>query len=722
MGKKYSEIVQASYWDSISSVVGDVGAYSKACILVWLMLGIFVVNSNSVHGSMGTTAHLQATIYQENYTTKPGDTLWLAVDIHITPEWHIYWQNPGDSGSAGEIEWALPPGIKVGDIQWPTPSRIAMPPLMNYGYEQRVTWLLPFLIGEKAELGELEISGTFFWLVCKEECIPESTEIYFTIYTDQETIAQDSYQAFFSNARTNLPKALLWKATAKADEKAFTLNIQLPAEDPLQLKDLYFYPDTFGVALHAAEQIWVKRGDTVQLTIPRDTNHPIGEKLTGILSLAKKQGESLGFKIDHAIEKPKQVTAGLGSQNGVSSSALNAGVALLMAFVGGIILNFMPCVFPVLSIKLLSLVKHGGQSRSDLLKHGFIYTAGVTSTFLAVGVLLLLLRAGGAEIGWGFQLQSPLVVITLVYLFLLLGLIFAGVISLNLLVSISEGERSDSSFIGAFSGGVLAVIVASPCTVPFMGAAIGYAVTQNTGFALPIFAVLGLGMAVPYLLLCYFPGWLNKLPSPGQWMVNLQRFMAFPMFATALWLLWVLAQQVSMDLVFHVLLGLLSLTLVLWLWQLNKASGVKNALGISACVTVITGLAFWHNNSAQLEAAANQEESWQSYNAQTLQSLLDDQKAVFVNFTAAWCITCQVNEKLVLSKPEIQQLFQENNVTYIKGDWTQQDAAITQMLTKYGRSGVPLYLYFSAEDQAQPIVLPEILTEEIVKEVVLASS
>lgn len=689
------------------------------CFLLILLLLLIVV-PNPLYASMGTTAHLQTAIYQENYTTKPGDTLWLAVDIHITPEWHIYWQNPGDSGSAGGIDWTLPVGIKAGEIQWPTPKKIAMPPLMNYGYEERSTWLIPLHIAENAEMGELNIAATFFWLVCKEACIPESTEINFSIYTDQETIAQDSYQAFFTNARANLPRPLPWNAQVQGDPANYTLAIQLPEEMSNHLNSVYFYPVESGIAKHAAEQSWSKEGEKLLVSVPRDSNFPLRKQLQGVVTLDNEQGESVGFFVDLAVIDAAGVAGGSGEeQSSLLVANLSPLTAILLAFLGGLILNVMPCVFPVLSIKLLSLLRSGHHSRQEFLRHGFAYSAGVLATFLLVGGSLLMLRAGGAEIGWGFQLQSPIVVIALIYLFTLLGLVFAGLVSLNLIVSVSQDNNPNSSALTAFSGGVLAVVVASPCTVPFMGAALGYAFIQDTRFALPIFAALGAGMSLPYLMLCYFPALLKKLPKPGQWMVKFQQLMAFPMFATALWLLSVLGKQVALDLVFDVLLGLLLLTLALWVRNALSFTTGYRYIGLGVVVLAAAGLFSWHNQVVGLGEGEHRDRNWQAYSAKKLQALLDRQTPVFVNFTAEWCITCKVNEKLVLSQPSIKEFFKNKGITYLKGDWTQQDAEITRVLTEHGRSGVPLYLYFAAGSELPAVVLPELLTQDLVINTIL---
>ena len=393
-----------------------------------------------------------------------------------------------------------------------------------------------------------------------------------------------------------------------------------------------------------------------------------------------------------------------------SQSGFSLGLILIFALVGGLILNLMPCVFPILSIKVLSFTQQH-QSSSARGRHGLAYTLGVVLSFVAVAGLMLSLRAGGESIGWGFQLQSPGFVIFLVYLFAFLGLSLSGYMQIFTgLMSVGQSTNTNDGLASSFMTGVLATTVASPCTAPFMGPALGFAISQNTGVALLIFAFLGLGMALPFVALTLIPSLASKLPKPGQWMESLKQFLAFPMYLTALWLLWVAGRQTSVDVVIAVVTGLVLMVLAIWLWQLASkvnSSGAARISKLLAALALITAVVITIQKLNERE----QLQPWQEYSAERLDALRSQGAAVFVNLSADWCITCLVNERVAMGESFYASL-KSNNVTYLKGDWTFKDPEITQLLNQHNRNGVPLYLLFSS-DSKEAEILPQILTESL---------
>jgi thiol:disulfide interchange protein DsbD len=391
-----------------------------------------------------------------------------------------------------------------------------------------------------------------------------------------------------------------------------------------------------------------------------------------------------------------------------SQPSFSLGLILIFALVGGLILNLMPCVFPILSIKVLSFTQQH-QTSSARKKHGLAYTLGVVLSFVAIAGLMLSLRAGGEAIGWGFQLQSPGFVIFLVYLFTFLGLSLSGYMQIFTgLMSVGQNTNTSSGLASSFMTGVLATTVASPCTAPFMGPALGFAISQNSVVALLIFAFLGLGMALPFVALTLIPSLASKLPKPGQWMENLKQFLAFPMYLTALWLLWVAGRQTGVDVVIAVVTGLVLMVLAIWLWQLATKVHSSGAILISKLLAVLVLIAAVTVTEKQLNQR-EQVQPWQDYSPQRLENLRSKGNAVFVNLSADWCITCLVNERVAMGDKFYASL-KSNNVTYLKGDWTFKDPQITKLLNQYNRNGVPLYLLFSSNSQAAQ-VLPQILTE-----------
>ena len=398
-------------------------------------------------------------------------------------------------------------------------------------------------------------------------------------------------------------------------------------------------------------------------------------------------------------------TAPQASSNVSDSASLSLALVLLFALAGGMILNLMPCVFPILSIKVLSFTMNHKTDRSRHI-HGLVYTAGVVSSFVLIAIAMLSLRAAGESIGWGFQLQSPLFVIFLIYLFFVMGLGLSGYLEIgSSLMSVGQNSQGEEGLRSSFMTGVLATTVASPCTAPFMGPALGFAVSQSATIAVLVFAFLGLGMALPFILLAWIPGLTKRLPKPGHWMDVFKQFLAFPIYLTAVWLLWVAGRQTSIDVAAAVVIGLVLLVMGLWVWKLNS----KPTTRVLAAATLAAALAVPVLAISETEV----EPDFLAYSPELLADLRADSQPVFINLTADWCITCLVNERIALSSEKVKQLMRDNGINYLKGDWTNSDPQITELLERFNRSGVPLYLLYP-RGQGEAEILPQILTESMV--------
>ncbi len=573
------------------------------------------------------TEHVEAELVAERTAAEPGTTLSVALRLKIVPHWHTYWRNPGDSGQPTSLEWKLPAGWTAGAIQWPAPRRLPAGPLMNFGYEKEVLHLVDIAVPPNAA-GVATIAARATWLVCNpEHCIPEVGDVALEL-----TLGKGGPSAAapaIARTRDALPVVGYGlRFAAIRDEAGVALEIIPPPSGAT------YFPFEQGKIHNAGAQAW----DGKNLRIPKALQ-PVGA-FNRVHGLLVAEGQPRAIEIDVPV---------VSAAGSLSSLAL----AALFAFAGGLILNLMPCVLPVLSIKILGFAGHAGGDRASLRAHGMLYALGVVASFLFLAALLELLKAVGSEIGWGFQLQSPVFVALLFALFLALALNLSGFVEFSF--AVSSDLTSKNSHIDAFLTGVLAVVVASPCTAPFMGAALGYALTGAPGEALLVFAILGAGMALPYLVLAWNPGWLRWLPQPGAWMIRLKQVLALPLYATVLWLGWVLALQ-----------------------------------------------------SGLLSSASD----WEKFSAEKIQQYEKQGKSVFVDYTAAWCVTCQVNKQLVLTQPDVERALRASGMVLLRADWTRRDEEISRSLATLGRKGVPVYAIY--RPGVEPELLPEILTRDTV--------
>jgi thiol:disulfide interchange protein/DsbC/DsbD-like thiol-disulfide interchange protein len=658
------------------------------------------------------TGNLEARLMSVPTQIAPGETFTLLLEHQIRPDWHTYWVNPGDSGAPIKLTWREPAGFTFSDVGWPYPERIPYGPLMNYGYHDRVVYPIEVTAPELISGDTVTFDMKGEWLVCADVCIPERGELQLTVSVGNELILDPEMVAEEAAARQRIPQYVSIPATVDATADDIKLAISMPNLEADRVRSVFYFPFLEALIDNPVEQRFSISEKGIEISLKPGYDYVAGASFDGIVVIEEEVGETRTTAFE--IRPDAGVLVGSGSEAGLSLVT-----ALFFAFVGGLILNLMPCVFPVLSIKILSLM---GET-SDLKSHGWLYVAGVVLSFVSIAMLLIALRAGGAEIGWGFQLQSPWVVGLLVYLFLLVGLNLSGYFEVGTsLMSLGGGSAlTHSGKSGSFFTGVLATLVAAPCTAPFMASAIGYALTQSNVAALLIFTSLGLGMAAPYLALCYSPGLIKKLPKPGAWMERLKEILAFPLYASAVWLLWVLSLQTGATGVLLVGAGAVLLTFAIWLLKhLPRTSLLRLVQQASALVLVLGVIVSpfqLQTVSAQVAVSEDGSESvgernYESYSTEKLAAYRSE-GAVFVNFTAAWCVTCKVNEAVALSTPEVEAVFAENGIRYLKGDWTNEDPEITRKLAEHGRSGVPLYLYYEV-GAGKPVVLPQLLTKDIV--------
>ncbi|MDH5737785.1 MAG: protein-disulfide reductase DsbD family protein, partial [Gammaproteobacteria bacterium] len=665
--------------------------------LLLVLLGISSL-SLSLLANPVKPGKVEVALISEMTSIKPGATQRLALVQRIDPGWHTYWINPGDSGASTTLSWMLPEGVTVGDVQWPAPEAIPYGPLMNYGYHNEVVFPVDIKTpaswsGEADSRGKVELRLMASWLVCEDICIPEDAELVLSLPVSDAPLTIDAVnKPLFDAASQYIPQLLATDATIHVDKDELILNIPLSHLQSSRIRDVRYFPLNVDLIDNTADQVVAvgEAGMTLKMAKAPVFDESVDD-YSGVLVLREHSGEDLQvqFLIEPIQQDQVAVTAGI-----------SLWLAFLYAFLGGLILNLMPCVFPVLSIKVLSLVQHQDLSRATIRMNGLVYLAGVVLSFLLVAGALMALRSGGAAIGWGFQLQSPVVVSLLASLFFVIGLNLSGVFEWGTRLmsmggsAVSGDSAGGNHYRNAFLTGVLAVIVASPCTAPFMGAALGYALLQPGPASMVIFLGLGLGMGLPFVALCYFPRMLKRLPKPGAWMAGFKEFLAFPMYGSAVWLIWVLSQQAGSHGVLVVLTGLVLIAQGIWLLNLKVVTRwrkmVARGLGF-VCILASLIMTWSLSGDPVISAAASGDHAgqalqadktgpaWQAYSP----ALLEELRAsgpVFVNFTAAWCITCKVNEVVSLNTEATKKAFADAGIAYLKGDWTNEDPQITRVL------------------------------------------
>ena len=637
----------------------------------------------SVYGFANTvnTGHAEVSIIKNSATIVNKDELFIGIRMDMQKHWHTYWKNPGDSGGPLKVKWQVPDEYKIHEVQWPAPELIPYPPLMTYGYENFV--IFPFKIDISNSQSLDYINANIDFLICEDICVPE------------QAIINTSFKDLIIDNRIDdwvlkVPNVTLPVISSQKDnilELRFSYNEKI--------EDIYFYIEEKDIVLYSKEQKLIKEENNWLLQVFLEDDPDFNKVINGVISINNDS-----YIINSEV-----------SYNNGTVNSLSVFQALLFAFIGGLILNLMPCVFPIISLKVLSFVSMGGESKEIIRKHSLSFCLGVVLSFIAIALVLLFLKQSGVLVGWGFQLQSPVIVGILSILMFLIGLILLTDINIGAsLTRLGKVGSNDTSYSGSFLTGILAVIVASPCTAPFMGAAIGYALIQPSAITLPIFLSLGLGFAAPYLVLSIKPELISSMPRPGKWMETLKEFFAFPMFATSLWLLWVFSMQTNTEALITLLISLLLVSLLVWSYsKLNKPYIKIFIVLIGIFMLSYQLIQISNTKIAELQS----ENTLKSWNENTESLYQSKNQAYLINFTAAWCITCQANDKIALSRPAVKNYLKENNIEYIVADWTNRNEEILNVLNKYGRSGVPLYVYWKP-GMTESKLLPAILTEQIV--------
>jgi thiol:disulfide interchange protein/DsbC/DsbD-like thiol-disulfide interchange protein len=704
----------------------------------WL-LGLLLASPAAfpLSGTVVATDNVKAHLVSEVGAIAPGQSFWVALEFNIRDGWHTYWRNPGDSGQATKLVWQLPPGFTAGDIVWTTPHRFEIPPLVNYGYAKHAVHLVNITAPKDLRPGTpVVLAAKASWLVCSDVCIPEDAQLQVTLPVNtQPGVVDQADAALFTAARGELPSAQLAATTARVQNGQLVIALGKEWGTTLpQIKSLAFFPYDDGGIEYAAPQTLTRNKDGVELAMKLGYQPPQAGIVGGVLLATELSGND-------TVTVPMEIAATFSGADGSQSKAgprfapatgaaektsASLPVLLLFAILGGLILNLMPCVFPVLSIKAIGLVEQAKKHPAAVRAKGMVFAAGVISSMLCLAAVLLALRAGGEQIGWGFQLQSPLFVTLLVYLLLAVGLNLSGVFEVGGgLAGVGDGLTQGDSYRASFFTGVLTTLVATPCTAPFMAFAVGAALTQPPIIALCIFAALGLGLALPYLLLSFAPWMRRALPKPGAWMDTLKQVFAFPIYASAAWLLWVLAQQTSSIGLGAALAGAILIAFAAWAYQKSKSTSSRGRVAALATAVLAVLLALvLPVRFADVAAAASSvsaggppaADAWQPYDAAEVAKLNAAGRPLLVNFTASWCLTCLVNERNAFADSAVQEVFRNKGVTLMKGDWTNRDPAITQALAAFGRAGVPLYVvYNSKPGSSEPVILPQLLTASVVQ-------
>lgn len=706
----------------------------------WLLFTLGLLGYGQLHGEPVEAEYTTVELIVEDTAIVPGEGFDVAIRFKMEPHWHIYWKNPGASGLPLEITWDLPEGIEAGEIEWPAPERIPLEGLVNYGYKGTVTFIVPMTASEALEVGEsLTLKADLFWLICKEVCLPGDARVDRTLpVANRSEIGPEG--AAFAAARAAQPQAPDdWTVAAAMDDGAILLEI-VGSSVP---EDLYFYAASTGVIDPNARQVvQTPAPDTVQLRLMPDPvflDDP-SETLEGVLqspnaswtlSVALRSGDgSEAGTAAMSREGSDESTAEVAPPAGFEQTLLQLGLPgfLVLAFLGGLILNIMPCVLPVLSLKVFSLLKHAGQTRQDALKHGLAYTCGVVLSFLLLAGALFALRAFGERVGWGFQLQSPGFVVVLTAVFFIFGLNLMGVFELGgRLVGADAGVAKRNDVIGSFGMGVLAAVVGAPCMGPLVAGVSGLAVQSSTVTGLLIFGMMGLGLASPFLLLSIFPKLVAFLPKPGLWMESFKQGMGFLLMAAVVFLALVAGRQGGVDAVIVLLLLALVCGLAAWIFgRWGAASRSVRSQWISKLLALIltVGALIWavgatqsaYANYGTSNVAGDANGQWTAWSEENVQANLAEGRPVFVDFTATWCLICQVNKKVALRTEATAELFDEYGIVALTADWTRYDPEITDALEAFDRSGVPLYLLYAPDGEVT--VLPQSLTQSAIREAV----
>lgn len=675
--------------------------------------------------ALAATPHVKASLVAADTSVRPGQPITIALRLVHDPHWHTYWQNPG-TGLATAIQWKLPPGWQAGPIQWPAPQvlRDRTKNVVGNGYEGDL--LLPVTITAPADAApgsRAALNAEVEWLECEDVCIPGSAKLALTLAVAAEPPQPTPEWGEKIRATVaGLPRAdPAWKATATRSGKAVTLTVTPTGAGGHAPSNVHFFSEDGLIGYDLPQTVKPDgRGGFVlalQVAPEGDAN---AQKLVGVVTsdngwLPGGKLRGLLVSTELAPGRPGAASAGNSGAKAQNAEPFSGGM-LFLAFIGGLILNLMPCVFPVLGIKILGFVNQAGHDRGKIVAHGIVFSLGVLLSFWSLAAVLAVLRAGGDELGWGFQLQSPVFVYVLAVLLLAFGMNMSGVFEFGLgATAVGSNLQSKSGYAGSFFTGVLATVVATPCSAPFLAPALGAALAVSTLESFALFTAIALGLSMPYLLLSIFPQAVKLLPRPGGWMETFKQFMAFPLYATVGYLVWVLAGQLTDDAFLSVLFSLVLIAMAVWMYGRWHAPGASPGRARFAIVSLVAVgvLGLWLGWPRSVQAAGAGEITWQPWSIEAVEKLRGEKRIVYVDFTARWCATCQTNKKLVFSSDEVRQYFAEHKIATLRADWTNKDQRITAELARYGRSAVPFNLIW-LPGKDEPVILPELLTAGIV--------
>ncbi len=691
-------------------------------VLVLIIFHFLISQAFANESNLFSSDYSKVSLISENSQIQPGEEFWLALKFQQTPNWHIYWQNPGDSGLPPKLEWEEHPDLMFdSEIHWERPDALAVDQLLNYGFSRR-TVLLPIKAYLKKDFTgkEVEIKLGADWLICKVDCVPESHTFVLKLAVGSKVESIDALD--FSESFKLQPQQKDY--TAKFKQIGSNLQIKFN-----QLPTFQGRPHFVFASESLTQNTLKQEFKDLVLSLPiAAENKKIPESLKGLLldlDIKNHTSHAYDVNIEQGIEAVKAIPNAKSLDAIINPSIVsepqNFLLILFFAFIGGIILNLMPCVFPIISMKVLDFITISSQSPKIARKHSLCFAAGIISLMLALAVLAESLKLFGQNLGWGFQLQSPLFVSCLIILFYLLGLSFAGYFYVgNKIMSKTAGIQTQKSYFGSFLNGALATLVATPCTAPFMGTALGATLSLNFFYSLLIFLSLGIGIGMPFILLTYNQKLMNLMPRPGAWMEKLKQFMSFLMFLTSLWLLWVVISLTNSEYAIGLLFTLIILTMIIWIkdnffFQNNFLKFIKSLVIATLLVLAIFPLILANNykptENSDLKTNNAYGLAYQEFSEELLAKEIAAGKAVYVDFTARWCITCQVNKKRVFSSFEVRNFFEKNNVSLLVADWTNKDEKIKISLNKYGRNSVPLNIIYGNKDKSGKfLVLPALLS------------
>lgn len=684
-----------------------------AMVLSWLALPTSAQDFDATgmdfgdfDSAMGEASPVRAKLFAEQAAAVPGETVTFALELTHGPEWHTYWINPG-TGYATSMKWDLPEGFEASEIRWPTPKRFVGQGgiAVGHGYEGVAYLLVDVAVPSDYAGDSVTFKGLADWLMCDPEtCVPGSEPVSVTLPVGQATAIDEENIELFKSARAAMPASVtaadgFIAITHQDAGQRATLAIDL---EPSGVKKAYFLTNVGGVLHEEAEQTFGPSSDEQALIINLEANPTTREPIetpSGVLRVVYSDGSVQGFAIEEGdfsqLKTPLNVTELIGF--------------IGAAFVGGLILNLMPCVFPVLAIKIMGFVGQVGEDRRKIFVHGLVFGGGVMVSFWTLAAALLIIRAGGQQLGWGFQLQNPVFVGIMALLMLAIGLNLAGLFEIGTSVMAKAGQASTKvghqGYSGSFFSGVLATALATPCSAPFMAPAVGAALTQPGWIMVVILTSLGLGLAIPYVILSAFPSWLKVLPKPGAWMETFKQVMAFPMFLVAIWLAGlVFLQQTDALAMFQLLLAGVVLSFGLWIYGRyhQKVGQVIAGVVVAAAIYMVV-------ISPPVESEAAKQIQWEAFSPELVQQRLDEGRPVFVDFTADWCITCKFYERVAINTEPVIEAMDAHNVAMIKADWTKRDALIGDALAEYGRAAVPFYLFLSPDENVEPVTTDALL-------------